>query len=128
MEQVWGKNYKLIFLYYFNIKERHYIETSRFPCKAASNLPFFTTAGVVEMFLLVLTVSCNFISTGFSRGRFLLCFTNLSIFLPTNKGGFPLFLSFSIRQFLSFFSINFIQPLQILKVLPSVLYNSEGRR
>ena len=127
MEQVWGKNYKLIFLYYFNIEERHYIETSIFPCDWASTLPFPTTAGVVEMFLPVLTPSGNFISTGFIRGEFLLCFTNLSIFPPTNQGGFPLFLTFSIRQFLSFFSINFIQPLQILKILPSVLYNSEGR-
>ena len=128
MEQVWGKNYKLIFLYYFNLKERHYIETSIFPCNWASTLPFPTTAGVVEMFLPVLTLSGNFISTGFIRGEFLLCFTNLSIFLPTNKGGFPTFISFSLREIFSVFSINFIQPLQILKLLPSVLYNSEGRR
>ena len=54
MEQVWGKNYKLIFLYYFNIEERHYIdehattaENLQHPHAAAMEL--FLSCGIVRL-------------------------------------------------------------------------------
>ncbi len=120
--------FNLFFLTYFYLKERHYIETSIFPCKALLTLSFPTTAVVVEMLELVGTDPFNFISTGISRGELeLCCCFNLNPFIPVRKGNFLPFLSFSTRHFLSFFSSNFYKPLQTLKNLPSLFYNSEGR-
>ena len=120
--------FNLFFLTYFYLKERHYIETSIFPCKALLTLSFPTTAVVVEMLELVGTDPFNFISTGISRGELkLCCFFNLNPFLTDRKGIFLPFLSFSIRQFLSFLRGGFYKPLQTLKNLPSLFYNSEGR-
>ena len=120
--------FNLFFLPYFYLKERHYIETSIFPCKALQTLSFPTTTGVVEMLLLVATNACNFISTGICRGELkLCCFFNLNPFIPDKKGNFLPLLSFSIRQLLSFFSRYFQEVLQTLKMLPSLFYNSEGR-
>ena len=120
--------FNLFFLTYFYLKERHYIETSIFPCKALLTLSFPTTAVVVEMLELVGTDPFNFISTGISRGELkLCCYFNLNLYLPDKKGNFLPFLSFSTRHFLSFFSSNFYKPLQTLKNLPSLFYNSEGR-
>ena len=120
--------FNLFFLTFFYLKERHYTKTSIFPCKGASILTSYTPTGVVEMLLLVGTLPCNFISTGFSRGELkLCCFFNLNLYLPDKKSNFPPFLSFSTRHFLSFFRSNFLEPLQTLKNLPSLFYNSEGR-
>ena len=120
--------FNLFFLTYFYLKERHYIETSIFPCKALLTLSFPTTAVVGEMLELVGTDPFNFISTGISRGELkLCCFFNLNPFLTDRKGIFLPFLSFSIRQFLSFLRGGFYKPLQTLKKLPSLFYNSEGR-
>ena len=120
--------FNLFFLPFFYLKERHYIETSIIPCKAASTLPFSTTPGVVEMLQLVGTFLFNSISTGICKGELkLCCFFNLNPFLPDKKGNFLPFLSFSIRQFLSFLREVFYKPLQTLKNLPSLFYNSEGR-
>ena len=120
--------FNLFFLPFFYLKERHYIEPSIIPCKTASTLPFSTTAGVVEMLELVGTFLFNSISTGICKGELkLCCFFNLNLFLPDKKSDFLPFLSFSIRQFLSFYR-GFIQEvLQTLKILPSLFYNIEGR-
>ena len=120
--------FNLFFLTFFYLKERHYTKTSIFPCKGASILTSYTPTGVVEMLLLVGTLPCNFISTGFSRGELkLCCFFNLNPFLTDRKGIFLPFLSFSIRQFLSFLRGVFQEVLQSLKNLPTLFYNNEGR-
>ena len=121
--------FNLFFLPFFYLKERHYIKPSIIPCKTASTLPFSTTAGVVEMLELVGTFLFNSISTGVCKDELkLCCFFNLNLFLPDKKGNSLPFLSFSIRQFLSFFRRFIQEVLQILKILPSLFYNSEGRR
>ena len=120
--------FNLFFLTFFYLKERHYIKSSIFPCKSASILTSYTPTGVVEMLLPVGTNPCNFISTGICRGELkLCCFFNLNPFLTDRKGIFLPFLSFSIRQFLSFLRGGFYKPLQTLKKLPTLFYNNEGR-
>ena len=121
----------LFFLPFFYIKERHYNEPPTSPCKSSVELSSSTTAGVVEMLLLVGTLPCNFISTWISRGELELCFINLPTFLPNKKGGFPALFkvfTFSIRDFQTYFTLISQHPLQRLNFLPSVLYKSEGWR
>ena len=120
--------FNIFFLPFFYLKERHYIKTSRFPCNSASILISYTLAGVVEMLELVGTFLFNSISTGICKCELkLCCFFNLNLFLPDKKGNFLPFISFSIRQFLSFYRRFIQEVLQILKILPSLFYNSEGR-
>ena len=120
--------FNLFFLTYFYLKERHYRIPPIFPCNSASILHSYTPAGVGEMLYLVGTFLSNFISTGICRGGLQLCCCfNLNPFLPDKKGNFLPFLSFSTRQFLSFFRSIFLEALQTLKNLPSLFYNSEGR-
>ena len=120
--------FNLFFLPFFFFKKGHYNNPPIKPCDSASIQTSYTPAGVVEMLELVGTSPCDFISTGVSRCELkLCCFFNLNPFLPDKKGNFLPFLSFSIRQFLSFLRGVFQEVLQSLKNLPSLFYNSEGR-
>ena len=117
----------LSFLPLFNLKERHYNIPPTNACNPFQTLPSSTTAGVVEKLELVVTPFSKYMLTSDFKDELKLCFTNLNTLLGAKQGGLLPFLPFSLRRFLSIFRSIPGEVLQILKILPSVLYNNEGR-
>ena len=131
MMDLWDKNYNSTFLYYFNLKERHYINP---PTNAWDLLQHLrsTTTGVVPLMLeLVVTADANSIFTGDLRDELeLCCYSTISSNTPDTQVGVSnnsSLISFSLSNFSVIISKIFQDPLLLLKILPSVLHKSAGR-
>ena len=116
------------FLHSFNIKERHYDNSSTNSWDPFQLLTLPTPAGVGGMLELVVTGGLNFISTGFSAESWNSVVTPFYLNLWKRGVEITTFISFSIRKNLTDFKRFSPQTLQILKLVPSVLYKSVGWR
>ena len=116
------------FLPFFNLEECHYNNSSTNACNPFQLLTLPTPAGVGEMLELVVTDGFNFISTGFSAASWNGVVTPFYLNLRFRGVEITTFATFSIRGFSAIFKGISPNCLQTLKLLPSVLYKSVGRR
>jgi len=117
-----------IFLPFFYLEKCHYDNSSANACNPFQLLTLPTPAGVGEMLELVGTGGLKFISTGFSAESWNGVVTPFYSNLRFRGVEITTFISFSIRKNLPIFKRFSPNCLQILKLLPSVLYKSVGRR
>ena len=116
------------FLPFFNLEECHYNNPPTNACNPFLSLTYATTPGVVEMLELVVTGGFNFISTGFSAASWNGVVTPFYLNLRFRGVEITTFATFSIRGFSAIFKGISPNCLQTLKLLPSVLHKSVGRR
>ena len=131
MKDLWGKNYNLTFLYYFNIEKGHYIDPSTNACNLFQHLRSNTTGVLPLMLELVVTADANNIVTGDLRDELeLCCYSTISSNYPVTQVGvsnISALVSFSLSKFSAFIRKIFQDPLLQLKILPSVLHKNAGR-